>query len=326
MPTFGFPHLGRPGRRRRDHTDSQAGRSAGDAAEALPVTDRGPVSPVADTTADPGPAVHDAVPAGGTGGKTNPDHVTEDITATDLRPERVRAARLLQDAGRTVTRRAGTVARRGVRPLFDEIATQVRPADPEALRRAHPDWDDDRVAADLIRRASRTAAAVALLAGTVLVAQGVVTVAATAVPPAAGVSLATLTVTVTAEVLALFAVEAKLRADLDALAGRPRTDPRQLVAAVIGTVQAAGGVGALRGRTLRAGLPDRMARQATTTLVRYVPARFARVLAPAIIVPAVGSAIAARIAYGQVRAAGERHWKQLRTGELSATPETSANH
>jgi hypothetical protein len=114
-------------------------------------------------------------------------------------------------------------------------------------------------------------------------------------------------------VLALFLLEAKLRADLGALAGQRPLTPRELVGNVVGEVQAAGGWSGMRSRSLRLALPNAAARRVAARIVALVPARFARVVIPEVVAPLVGSAIAARLAARQVRALGEQHWGQLRT-------------
>jgi hypothetical protein len=114
-------------------------------------------------------------------------------------------------------------------------------------------------------------------------------------------------------VLALFVLEAKLRADLGALAGQPVLSPRELAANVLGDVQAAGGWRALRGRSMRRALPDAAVRRAAARIAAMVPARFARIVIPEVVAPLIGSAVAARMASRQVRAGGEQHWGRLRT-------------
>jgi hypothetical protein len=221
--------------------------------------------------------------------------------------------RLLGDAVGVVKGRLGEVSMTGLRPLLDEAAAQVRPATLQELRTRYPDLSDDEVAGRLIDRAAKTAAGLALLVGGVLAAQQAVVVASAAAPPAGGVALGAIGVTALAEVLALFVVEAKLRADLGSLAGQPTPGPRELVANVLGDVQAAGGWGAVRGRSMRLALPDATARRAAARLAAMVPARFARIIIPEIVAPLIGSAVAARLASRQVRAGGEQHWGWLRT-------------
>jgi hypothetical protein len=114
-------------------------------------------------------------------------------------------------------------------------------------------------------------------------------------------------------VLALFVLEAKLRADLGSLAGQPVLSPRELAANVLGDVQAAGGWQAVRGRSMGLALPNAAARRAAARLAAIVPARFARIVIPEIVAPLIGSAVAARLALRQVRAGGEQHWGRLRT-------------
>jgi len=192
--------------------------------------------------------------------------------------------RLLGDAVGVVKGRLGEVGKVGIRPLLDEAAAQVRPASMEELRARYPDLSDDEVARRLIDRAAKTAAGLALLVGGVIAAQQAMTVASAAAPPVAGTTLGSIGVTALAEVLALFVLEAKLRADLGALAGQPVLTPRELAANVLGDVQAAGGWKAVRGRSMRRALPDAAVRRA-----------------------------AARLAARQVRAGGEQHWGRLRT-------------
>jgi hypothetical protein len=175
------------------------------------------------------------------------------------------------------------------------------------------------VARRLIDRAAKTAAGLALLVGGVIAAQQAVTVASAAAPPVAGTTLGSIGVTALAEVLALFVIEAKLRADLGALAGQPVLTPRELAANVLGDVQAAGGWRAVRGQSMRRALPDAAVRRAAARLAAMVPARFARIVIPEVVAPLIGSAVAARLAARQVRAGGEQHWGRLRT-----TPRTTA--
>jgi hypothetical protein len=221
--------------------------------------------------------------------------------------------RLFGDAVGVVRGRLGEVSKGGVRPLLDEAAAQVRPATLQELRGRYPDLPDDEVAKRLIDRAARTAAGLAMLVGGVVAAQEVVAVASAAAPPVAGTTLGSIGVTALAEVLALFVLEAKLRADLGALAGQSSLSPRELAANVLGDVQAAGGWGAVRGRSLRRALPDAAARRAAARLAAMIPARFARIIIPEVVAPLIGSAIAARLAARQVRAGGEQHWGRLRT-------------
>ena len=228
--------------------------------------------------------------------------------------------RLLTDAVGVVKGRVGEISRNGVRPLLDEAAAQVRPATLQELRARYPDLPDDEVARRLIDRAAKTAAGLALLVGGVIAAQQGLAVASAAAPPVAGTTLGSIGVTALAEVLALFVVEAKLRADLGALAGQPVLSPRELAANVLGDVQAAGGWRAVRGRSLRRALPDAAARRAAARIAAMVPARFARIVIPEVVAPLIGSAVAARMAARQVRAGGEQHWGQLRT-----MPRTTAN-
>ena len=133
--------------------------------------------------------------------------------------------RLLGDAVGVVKGRLGEVSKAGIQPLLDEAAAQVRPATLTELRTRYPGLSDDEVASRLIDRAARTAAGLALLVGGVIAAQGAVAVASAAAPPAAGTAIGSIGVTALAEVLALFLLEAKLRADLGALAGQPSLSP-----------------------------------------------------------------------------------------------------
>jgi hypothetical protein len=227
--------------------------------------------------------------------------------------------RLLGDAVGVVKGRLGEVGKVGIRPLLDEAAAQVRPATLEELRARYPDLPDDEVARRLIERAAKTAAGLALLVGGVIAAQQAMTVASAAAPPVAGTTLGSIGVTALAEVLALFVIEAKLRADLGALAGQPVPTPRELAASVLGDVQAAGGWKAVQGRSMRRALPDAAVRRAAARIAAMVPARFARIVIPEVVAPLIGSAVAARLAARQVRAGGEQHWGRLRT-----TPRTTA--
>jgi hypothetical protein len=228
--------------------------------------------------------------------------------------------RLFGDAVGVVKGRLGEVSKAGIRPLLDEAAAQVRPATLQELRDRYPGLPDDEVARRLIDRAAKTAAGLAMLVGGVVAAQEAVAVASAAAPPAAGTAIGSIGVTALAEVLALFVLEAKLRADLGALAGQPALSPRELAANVLGDVQAAGGWKAVRGRSLRRALPDAAARRAAARLAAMVPARFARIVIPEVVAPLIGSAVAARLAARQVRAGGEQHWGRLRT-----TPPTTAS-
>jgi hypothetical protein len=221
--------------------------------------------------------------------------------------------RLFGDAIGVVKGRLGEIGKVGLRPLLDEAAAQVRPATLQELRDRYPGLPDDEVARRLIDRAARTAAGLALLVGGVIAAQQAMAVASAAAPPVAGTTLGSIGVTALAEVLALFVLEAKLRADLGALAGQPVLSPRELAANVLGDVQAAGGWRAVRGRSMRRALPDAAARRAAARLAAMVPARFARIVIPEIIAPLIGSAVAARLAARQVRSGGEQHWGRLRT-------------
>ena len=221
--------------------------------------------------------------------------------------------RLLGDAVGVVKGRLGEVSKAG----SSRCSTRRRPRSGRPPSRscapATPDLSDDEVARRLIDRAAKTAAGLALLVGGVIAAQRAVAVASAAAPPAAGTAIGSIGVTALAEVLALFVLEAKLRADLGALAGQPLLTPRELAANVLGDVQAAGGWKEVRGRSLRLALPDAAARRAAARLAAMVPARFARIVLPEIIAPLIGSAVAARLASRQVRAGGEQHWGRLRT-------------
>ena len=64
-------------------------------------------------------------------------------------------------------------------------------------------------------------------------------------------------------------LEAKLRADLGALAGQPVLTPRELAANVLGDVQAAGGWKEVQGRSMRRALPDAAARRAAPAWPRW---------------------------------------------------------
>jgi hypothetical protein len=228
--------------------------------------------------------------------------------------------RLFGDAVGVVKGRLGEVSKAGIRPLLDEAAAQVRPATLQELRDRYPGLPDDEVARRLIDRAAKTSAGLAMLVGGVVAAQEAVAVASAAAPPAAGTAIGSIGVTALAEVVALFVLEAKLRADLGALAGQPALSPRELAANVLGDVQAAGGWKAVRSRSLRRALPDAAARRAAARLAAMVPARFARIVIPEVVAPLIGSAVAARLAARQVRAGGEQHWGRLRT-----TPPTTAS-
>jgi hypothetical protein len=223
------------------------------------------------------------------------------------------ARRLVTDAMKVVRDRLGDIGRHGIQPLLDEAAAQVRPATLEELRARYPGMDDDEVARRLIDRAARTAAGVALGIGGVVAAQEAAAVVTSAVPPAGGAVLGSVGAVALAEVLVLFILEAKLRADLGALAGQPTASPRDLVAGVISEVQAVGGWNKLRGASLRRAIPEAAAVRIASQIVKLVPARFARVVIPEVIAPLIGAAIAARLALKQVRSAGEAHWAQLRS-------------
>jgi hypothetical protein len=222
------------------------------------------------------------------------------------------ARKLVTDAVKVVRGRLGDIRRQGIQPLLDEAATQVRPATLQELRARYPGLPDDEVARRLIDRAARTAGGVALVIGGLLAAQEALAAISAAAPPAGGTALGAVGITALAEVLVLFVLEAKLRADLGALAGQPALSPRELVSGVISEVQAAGGWTKLRGRSLRRALPEAAARRLTSQVMRLVPVRFARIVIPAVVAPLIGAAFAARLAVRQVRAAGEHHWEQLR--------------
>ncbi len=230
------------------------------------------------------------------------------------------AGRLIRDAIGVVRGRLSDVARGGIQPLLDEAAAQVRPATLDELRTRYPGLTEDEIARKLIDRSARTAVGVALAIGGILAAQEAVAVASSPVPPAAGAALGTVGVTALAEILVLFVIEAKLRADLGALAGQRVPTPRELVAGVVGEVQAAGGLGRLRRRSLRRALPEAAVLRAATRIARLMPARFARIVIPEVVAPLVGAAWAARLASQQLRATGERCW-----GELRLLPRTTVS-
>ena len=238
----------------------------------------------------------------------------EGATAGDERSTR----RLVTDAIKVVRGRLGDIRRQGIQPLLDEAAAQVRPSTLAELRGRYPGMHDDEIARRLIDRAARTAGGVALAIGGVLAAQEAVAVVTSATPPAGGVAFGTVGITALAEVLVLFVLEAKLRADLGALAGQPSASPRDLVSGVVSEVQAAGGWTRLRGRSLRRAIPEAAARRIAAQIVRLVPARFARIVVPEVVAPLIGAAFAARLAVKQVRAAGEERW-----GELRSIPRTT---
>jgi len=246
---------------------------------------------------------------------TNQRSRSDDKLDKDAAPEsddKHSPGRLLRNSVRTVSSRLGDIRTHGIQPLLDEAAAQIRPASRDELLVRYPDLSDDQIARKLTDRAARTAAGVALAVGGVIVAQEAAAAAAAAAPPAAGGILGTLGITALAEVLALFVVEAKLRTDLNALAGQPTATPRDLVAAVVGEVAAVGGWSRLRGRSIRRLLPEAAARRIAARLVTMVPRRFARIIIPEVIAPAIGSVIAARMASKQVRDAGREHWTELR--------------
>jgi hypothetical protein len=236
---------------------------------------------------------------------------SEGLTAGDTAGDRT-SRRLLRDAVGVVRGRLGEISRSGIQPLLQEAAAQVKPATLAELRARYPDLDDDEIARRLIDRAARTAAGVALSVGGILAAQEAIAVASAPIPPAGGVALGTVGVTALAEVLVLFAIEAKLRADLGALAGQRALTPRDLVAEVVGEVQAAGGFATLRRRSLSLAMPSAVARRTAARIAAMVPARFARVVIPEVIAPIVGSVFAARLASRQLRTVGEQRWGELR--------------
>jgi hypothetical protein len=204
------------------------------------------------------------------------------------------------------------IMRGGIHPVLDEAAAQVRPATLDELHTRFPGMSDDDIADRLTERAAKTAGAVALAIGGIVAAQEAAVAATAAVPPAAGATLGVLGVTALAEVLVLFMIEAKLRADLRALAGLAVVTPRELASAILGEVQAAGGWTRLRRRSLRRALPEAATRRAIARIVPYVPARFARIVIPEVIAPLVGAVWASRLATKQVRAAGHAAWLELR--------------
>jgi hypothetical protein len=221
--------------------------------------------------------------------------------------------RMVTDAIKVVGSRLGDIREHGINPLLHEAAAQVRPATLEELQARYPGLREDEIARRLIDRAARTAGGVALGIGGLLAAQEVLAVVSVAAPPASGAALGTVGITALAEVLVLFVLEAKLRADLGALAGLPSSSPRDLVTGVVSEVQAAGGWSKLRGASLRRAIPEAAARRAAAQVVKLVPGRFARVVIPEVIAPLIGAAFSARIAIRQVRAAGQDHWEQIRT-------------
>jgi len=233
----------------------------------------------------------------------------EGATAGDARSVRS----LVGDALKVVRGRLGDIHRHGIQPLLDEAAAQVRPATLRDLRARYPGMDDDEVARRLIDRAAHTAGAVALGIGGALAAQEAVALVSSAVPPAGGSALGTVGITALAEVLVLFVLEAKLRADLGALAGQPSGSPRDLVSGVVSEVQAAGGWTKLQGRSVRRALPEAAARRLAVQVVRLMPARFARIIIPEVVAPLIGAVFAARLAVKQTRAAGDHHWSELRS-------------
>jgi hypothetical protein len=238
----------------------------------------------------------------------------EGATVADERSAR----RLLSDAIKIVRGRLGDIRRSGIQPLLDEAAAQVRPATLAELRARYPGMPDDEVARRLIDRAARTAGGVVLAIGGLLAAQEVAAVVSSAAPPVGGVAFGAVGITALAEVLVLFVLEAKLRADLGALAGQPSASPRDLVSGVVSEVQAAGGWTRLRGRSLRRALPEAAARRIAGQIARLVPARFARIVVPEVVAPLIGGAFAARLAVRQVRSAGRQRW-----GELRSIPRTT---
>lgn len=244
------------------------------------------------------------------------DEATSDETTSGGGERSTRG--LVTDAINVVRGRLGDIRRHGIQPLLDEAAAQVRPATLEELRAHYPGLPDDEVARRLIDRVARTAGGVALGIGGLLAAQEALAAISAAAPPAGGTALGAVGVTALAEVLVLFVLEAKLRADLGALAGQPALSPREMASGVVSEVQAAGGWSKLRGRSLRHVLPEAAARRLAAQVGRLVPARFARIVIPEVVAPLVGAAFAARLATRQVRAAGEQRWAQLRS-----TPRTT---
>ena len=220
---------------------------------------------------------------------------------------------LLHDAVAIVRSRWEEVRRHGVGPLLEEAAAQVRPATREELAARYPGLAPDEVARRLIERAARQAMGTALALGGLVAVQEAVAAARATRPPRAVAALGSVGATAAAEVVVLFLLEAKLRADLGALAGLPPQTPRELVASVLEEVQAAGGLGGLRGRSLQRAVPQAATRRIAARVASMVPARFARVVIPEVVAPVVGSAWAGRLAARQVRAAGERHWAALRS-------------
>jgi hypothetical protein len=232
--------------------------------------------------------------------------------AAEAGPDSNRIARLLRNAVTMVAGRLGEIRRSGIRPVLDDVAAQVRPATVDELHARYPGLPDDELAHRLVDRAARTAATVAVGISGVVVAQEVATALALPIPGAAAGTVSVIGVTALAEVVVLFLIEAKLRADLSALAGLPQMAPRQMVANIIGEVQAAGGVGGLRRKGLGRALPEAAARKLVRRIGPYVPARFARIVIPEVVAPVIGGVVAARLANKQVRSAGEAHWLELR--------------
>jgi hypothetical protein len=235
--------------------------------------------------------------------------------AAEAGGDRHRVAKLLRNAVTLVTGRLGEIRRHGIQPVLHDIAAQVTPASIDQLHIRYPGVSDDEVARRLTDRAAKTATAVALSMSGVVVAQEVATAFSIAIPGAAGGTISVIGVTALAEVVVLFLLEAKLRADLNALAGLPQTSPRELVASIVGEVQSAGGITQLRSRGLRKMLPEAAARKTVQRITPYVPARFARIVIPEVIAPVIGGVIAARLASRQIRAAGRNHWLELRGPE-----------
>jgi hypothetical protein len=223
-----------------------------------------------------------------------------------------RVARLLRNAVTMVTGRLAEIRRNGIRPLLNDVAAQVRPASVAELHARYPGLSEDEIAHRLIDRAARTAATVALGISGVVVAQEVATALAIPIPGAAAGTVSVIGVTALAEVVVLFLIEAKLRADLSALAGLPQMAPRQMVANIIGEVQAAGGIGGMRRKGLGRALPEAAARKVVRRIGPWIPARFARIVIPEVVAPVIGGVIASRLANRQVHSAGEAHWLELR--------------
>jgi hypothetical protein len=252
----------------------------------------------------------DTAPDGGELGRRLSDEAAAE-------PDKQGVGRMLRDAAALVGARFNEITRNGLRPVLDELAATVKPATIEELRARYPDLDDDQIAHRLTDRSARMAATVAIAISGIVAGQEAAAAMTAAVPPAAAGTLGTIGITALSEVVVLFLVEAKLRIDLNALAGLPRTNPRELVTGIIGEVQAAGGLNHLRTRGLRHTLPEAAARRFIARIGPWIPARFARIVIPEVVAPVVGGVIAARLAAGQVRKAGRSHWEELRGPEPS---------